>query len=539
MIQKTISVIFFISWTLVSVQAQQDSLLKLKQVEVVKTFEAQLEEAQKIHWSPIMPAQKDFNPAYTYDITIVPVELQYPEPSIRPLAMDGDAPFIVRNGFVHAGYGWRKNPYILGGYSLQRKDKFDIGIVAGYESLDNSERLNHQKYSEFHMNLNGSYLLKENLKIYGSALIDSRYRQFYNTAVIWDSISPQRQLHSYSVQVGLSNPEMTAQKLNYDVNLTLRNMSITEDKARDNGMTVRAFGEKLIGRSIVLRLDGLWDYHTFMGEKESDLSVVTLTPTIKSSIGPVIVTAGIDLLYGSDGSSSIFPKATLSYGLWDQKLQIFAHVDQNHYVNNFAQVSKRNNWLNTSQDSIVNTVFQEYSGGVKGGFSFLTYQMKAGYKNIRQQMFMLNNRENLSVFDMVYDDMGAAFISGNTEFLISSSISIGGWLTYNLYRPETFEEAWHLPALEGHVFSRAGLLNDKLWLTADVYTGSRVPFLNSQGETKLSNLLFDLNVGAEYHITDTFRVFVQAINILDNRFERFYGNPSVGINGMAGVKWVF
>lgn len=535
--------IFSATWVFLSlvagIQAQQDSVLKIKQVEVVKTFEAQLEDAHKIHWTPVMPEKKDFNPQYKYDITIVPVELKYPEPSIRPLAMDPDAPFMIRNGFIQAGYGWRKNPYLLGGYSFQRKDKFDAGIVAGYESLDNSDRLNHQKYSEFHIDLQGSYLLRENLKIYASSLADSRYRQFHNTAVVWDSISPQRQLHSYTIQVGLSNPEMTSHKLNYDVNLTLRNMSVTEDKARDNGMTVKAFGEKLIGKSMVLRVDGMWDYHTFRGETDSDLSVATLTPSVKTSIGPVIVTAGLDMLYGSDGSSSVFPKATLSYGLWGQKLQIFAHVDQSHFVNNFAQVSWRNSWLNTALDSIVNTVFQEYSAGVKGGFSFLTYQVKAGYKDIRQQMFLLNNRNNLSVFDMVYDDMGMIFLSGNAEFLLSPSVSVGGWLTYNIYSPASFEKAWHLPALESHAFSKVKFWNDRCWLTADLYTASRVSFLNLIGNVQQSNVLFDLNLGAEYQILDTWRVFVRAINILDNQFERFYGNPSVGFNGMAGMKWVF
>lgn len=519
--------------------AQQDSLLKIKQVEVVKTFEAQLEEAQKVSWQPVMPPSSEFNPKYKYDITIVPMELKYPDPSIKPLAMEPESPFIVRNGFLHAGYGLRKNPFFLGGYSLQRKDKFDAGIVVGYESLDNSARLTHQKYSDFNLGLHGSYLLKENLKIYGTTQIDLRERSFYNTTMIWDSISPLRKLNAYEIHVGISNPEMTPYNLNYDVNLTLRNMSVTEDMARDNGMTVRAFGEKLIGKSTVVRVDGMWDYHTFVGEQDSKLTVASVTPTIKTDIGPVIIVGGVDVLYGSDGSTSIFPKVSLSYGLWGQKLQIFGQVMQSNFVNNFAQVSRQNTWLNTEIDSIVNTVFQEYSGGVKGGFSFLKYQVKAGYKNAQQQMFLLNNRDNLSVFDMVYDDLGLIFLSGNVEFYFTPNISIGGWLTYNIYNPETFEKAWHLPTIESHAFGKVRLLDDKLHLTGDLYAGSAVPYINIMGEQDLSNLLFDLNFGAEYQLSENFRVFARAINVLDNKFERFYGNPSVGFNGMLGIKWVF
>ncbi len=519
--------------------SQQDSSLNIKQVEVIKTFEAQLEEAKKVSWNPVMPTQPDFNPKYNYDITIVPMELKYPDPIIRPLAMDSDEPFIVKNGFVHLGYGLRKNPYLLGGYSMQRKDKFDAGIIAGYEALDNSSRLAHQRYRDFNLGIHGSYLLKENLKLYGNVQTDFRKRQFHNTEVIWDTISPARTLNSYDINVGISNPEMTKYKINYDVNLTLRNMAITESKGRDNGMKVSAFGEKLMGKSTVFRVEGMWDYHTFTAETESQLTVASIAPTIKTNIGPVIFVGGLDALYGSDGSSAVFPRISMSYGIVGQKLQAFAEVKQNHYINNFAQVSRWNPWLNTQMDSIVNTVFQEYSGGVRGRFSFLNYQAKGGYKNVNNQMFLLNNADNLSLFDMSYDDMGIVFVSGNAEFFVTPTLSVGGTLTYNVFNPKNIEKAWHLPALESHVYGKITLLNEKLLVSGDLYTGSAVHYINSVGETTISNVLFDLNFGVEYSISEYFKVFGRAINVLDNKFERFYGNPSIGFNGMLGVKWVF
>ncbi len=519
--------------------SQKDSTLNIKQVEVVKTFEAQLEEAQKVSWNPVMPAQKEFNPKYNYDISIVPMELTYPDPTIRPLAMDQDEPFIIKNGFVHLGYGLRNNPYVLGGYSLQRKDKFDAGVIVGYESLDNSNRLIHQKYRDLNIGLHGSYLLKENLKLYGTVRTDFRKRHFHNTEVIWDTLSPVRTLNAYDINVGISNPEMTKYKLNYDVNLTLRNMAITEGKGRDNGMKVNAFGEKIMGKSTVLRIEGMWDYHTFSTENKSQLTVASITPTLKTHLGPVIFLGGLDVLYGSDGSSALFPKIMISYGIAGQKLQVFADVQQDHYVNNFAQVSRWNPWLNTQIDSIVNTVFQEYSAGIRGRFSFLNYQAKGGYKNVKNQMFLLNNIDNLSLFDMSYDDMGIVFVSGNAEFFVTPTVSIGGSLTYNVLDPKTFEKAWHLPALESYLFGRVTLLEDKLLVSGDLYTGSAVHFIERAGETATSNALFDLNFGAEYSISDYFKVFGRAINVLNNRFERFYGNPSIGFNAMIGIKWVF
>ena len=51
--------------------------------------------------------------------------------------------------------------------------------------------------------------------------------------------------------------------------------------------------------------------------------------------------------------------------------------------------------------------------------------------------------------------------------------------------------------------------------------------------------LLDLNVGAKYYLTEKVGFFIRGINLLDNKFERWYGYPAVGINGMAGLKVVF
>ncbi|MBK8886386.1 MAG: hypothetical protein IPN46_07450 [Saprospiraceae bacterium] len=151
-----------------SVYGQVDSTkLDIKQVEVVKSFEANLEQANIVVVKPVSPAQKVFNPKYEYDISIVPLELKAPDPQIKPLAMNPDGPFLVKKGFFHAGYGIKKNPEILGGYHWSKKDNYDAGIVLNYQSLDNSANVPYQKYSDAGIDFHGNYLIRENLKVYG------------------------------------------------------------------------------------------------------------------------------------------------------------------------------------------------------------------------------------------------------------------------------------------------------------------------------------------------------------------------------------
>jgi hypothetical protein len=524
--------------------SQKDSTkLDIKQVEVIKSFEATLEEANFIPVAPIMLVAPAFNPKYEYDISIVPLELQYPDPQIKPLAMNPDEPFIVKKGYLYAGYGFRKNLDVKLGYHVIKKDRYDAGIHLGYESLDNSSNVPFQKYRDADAALYGNYLLKENLKLYGHINTQFLSRNLYHTDLgvdtLYSDAESNRSINGLKITAGFANPEPTRFNINYDVRVTLRNMSITQQDARDNGFGLMVMANKSFGKSTVLEVQAGYDYSAFNSTKDVSLSTAFVTPTFKTKIKNLTFDLGLDVLYSSDENSALFPEVMISYGLLGQKIQVFGEVLQDYHTNNFTQVSPRNPFLNTQMDSITNSVWRQYAAGLKGKFSFLTYQVKGGYKDVNNQMFLLNNNTDRRLFDMVYDDMSVIFISGNVDFVFSDRYTFGGWLTQNIYNPSTLAHAWHLPNLEANAYATAGFLDKRLILRADLFFGNGVHFINKNDVINQSNVLFDLNVEANYAITSHFRIFAKGINLLDNQFERYYGYPSIGINGMAGIKWVF
>jgi hypothetical protein len=524
--------------------AQKDSTkLQINQVEVIKSFEANLEDARKIVVKPVITPQKEFKPTYQYDISIVPIELKYPDPEVKPLAMNPDGPFLVNKGFIHAGYGLLKNPEILAGYHFAQKDRYDAGIQINYESLDNTNKNPYQRYRNTGIDLYGNLLVKENMKIYGKLETDFRKRYFYHTDLgidtLFNEVQSERTINGYNITAGIANPEPTKYKFNYDLSLALRNMSITNQDARDNGVTVNGKIEKHFNKGTVLSIDGRYDYAAFNGSKEISLSTASLLPLIKTKIKNVIIHGGVSMIYSSDNNSALFPEVMISYGLAGQKLQVFAGVHQDVFTNTFTNVSQRNPYLNTNMDSLQNSVFQEFYGGVKGKFLFLTYQVKGGFKNVSNQMYLLNNQTDLRVFDMVYDDLGIVFVSGNLDFAFSEHVHFGGWLTQNVFNTELQPKAWHIQNLEANAYATADFFNQKLKLKAELFFGNGVDFINKENIITKSNVLFDLNIGAEYNLFNKVSIFARGINLLNNRFERWYGYPSVGINGMIGIKVVF
>lgn len=524
-------------------QKDGDPTLDIKQIEVIKDFQAQLEDASIIEVHPVMPVGAEFKPKYEYEITIAPLELKYPEPQIRALAMETDGPFIVKKGYLYAGYGIKKNPEIMAGYSIAYKDRYDAGIRIGYSALDNSNKVPYQKYSDTEVGLYGNFLVKENLKVYGQFDTHLMGRYLYHTDLgidtLYNDSELKRDLNYFKIKLGIANPEPTKYNINYDLSLGFHNLAITNEKGKDNGFSLSGRAEKQFGTSSVFYVDA--DLNRYKHKVDSSLQLTNfwLSPHFKTKLSSLYVDVGVGILSSNDGQSSLYPEVRLAHEIAGQKVQAFAYVKQNYFANTFSNWYERNPYLNSQLDSLKTTVWQEFAGGIQGKYSFLKYQAKAGYKTIKDQMYMLNAEYDIRYFDMVFDDANAVFIGGNLDFDFSEMISFGGWVTQHFYKLNSLSHTWHTPNFEANAYVASHLINNKLVLRADLFLGSSVPYINKAGEEDDSNLLFDLNIGADYSLSDNFRIYIQGLNLLNNRYERWYGYPSVGINARAGIKWVF
>ncbi len=533
-----------ILFTTFSLLGQSDTAhLDIKQVEVIKDFEAKIQDASLLFVKPTTPPATNFTPAYKYDISEFPVKSEASKPQILPLSMQQDAPFIVNNGYLFGAYGIKNNIDFMGGYHLAQKDRYNAGIHVGYQALDNSNNTRYQKYNHTKVALYGDYLLKENLKLYGELNTSFQNRNLYHTDLgidtLYESQELRRKLNANNFKIGIANPESTKYQFNYDVQFNIHNLSINSNNAKDNGLGIQAMAEKQFGKSSVIYVHAGYDYTAYKDSLELSLSTAYFKPHFKTQISNLLLDGGVNLLYTSDGRSSIFPEAEIGWSVPEKNLLIFAKIQQHYYSNTTTNVVAYNPYLNTRIDSLSTTVWQEYSAGFKGKFSFLAYQAKAGYKNIKNQMYLLNNTNDLRVFDMVYDNMGATFISGNLDFTFSDTYRFGGWLTQNFFKTDTLEQAWHTPALEANVYTIAKFINDKLSLRGDAYLGSPVHYINKLGEHSKSGLLLDLSLEAEYALLENLHFHIKGINLLNNQYERYYGYPNAGIQARVGIKWVF
>ena len=98
----------FVLLVVTTMQAQEG--LETGNLEVLKAFEVKLQEANLISVSPVIQPVIPVKKSYDYQITIVPITLEYPAPALKPIAMTADNEFEHFDHYIKGSYGTLSNP---------------------------------------------------------------------------------------------------------------------------------------------------------------------------------------------------------------------------------------------------------------------------------------------------------------------------------------------------------------------------------------------------------------------------------------------
>ncbi|MEO1438293.1 MAG: hypothetical protein AAFV80_22315, partial [Bacteroidota bacterium] len=76
---------------------------------------------------------------------------------------------------------------------------------------------------------------------------------------------------------------------------------------------------------------------------------------------------------------------------------------------------------------------------------------------------------------------------------------------------------------------------EKLRVSFDAYLASQQRFLRNDGVADFLNSRLDINAGVHYQIVENIGVFLDIINIANNKFQEFYNYPNIGFNALGGI----
>jgi hypothetical protein len=508
--------------------------LPAEEVQVIKNFEARLGDANKMRWNPTLPGEDTVELDYMYDVLVKILDVDYPAPNIRPISVRSERIPSAYRGFLQLGYGYPQSPYGNFSYHHNNVENTQIGVTLKHHSADHPDVAN-QKFSDSQGSLGFSYLFENGLILRGRGSYSQDDYYFYGIPVELVDTTTELKHRFKELTAGVSLGSTNANS-NFDYGIDIDFYRLTDNfDVEENGISLKINTSYWLGDAHPLSLEMGTDFSNMTDTVKRELHNFYIQPSFTYNGSTLSLTGGVKMFAHMD-EYTFYPLARLEAKLLQSEVILFAGAGGEFYKNNFRSISKRNPFTSPRIDSIGNTQYAEYYGGLKGTIGVLNYEAKVSYKSIDALGLFVNDPVNPGKFKLIYDD--GTLISAkatvvtratdNLEVLVSAEK-----LFFDL---DNEEKAWHQPDLRGNLGLHYHTSDGRLKIKGEFFYIAPFPIRQTaDNEIEKSNNLFDVSLGIDFFFTEHFGVFAHLNNLAATKWNRWYQYPTYDINGVGGI----
>lgn len=531
----------------ISLTAQPGGDLEGDKVDVIKTFEAQLEETNKVDLAPQLPPIDTSTKSQIFNIPVKNFAMEYPAPRIRPLAMKPARFSDAYNTFLKAGVGLPNSFYGEASFNKFIDKQYEVGGRLRHHSANfSNDEIENQKFRDTEIDFGGTYFFPQGFALKGNIGFESDKVHYYGynydpSAVDTMDVDPddvKQVFNTFDVGIDFFNGVKLAGDINYNIGMDFYSLN-DNFSAGEDGFVFDARGTKWIEEKHSLDIGIRTDLTTYKDTATQKLNIFYVQPSFTFHGDRFSVKVGANLA-SHDNDFRFYPDAEVAVNVTGSELTVFVGAKGDLQKNTFKTLSDYNPYVVSRAPgmTIENTSYYKYYGGIKGNIKILEYRAEVGYKQADNLALFLLDENDPSLrrrFNVLYDTVNIVNIGGTIKANIIKNLDIIGTANYNIYDTQVQERAWHLPALELNGTITYLTMQDKLRLKASVFVENGVPVPSLTSDKENLNSLFDLSIGGEYWLGDNFGVFLDINNILDNERERWQYYPIYGINFMVGA----
>ena len=534
---KHILFILFIFSISGNVLFAQDDKLESESVEIVKKFEAQLAESDKLDINPSLPPVDSSNRFATYQINAQPLLIEYPAPDIKPIAMKSDDLAPVKRSFFKGGAGVPNMYYGELSHFGRIAERVDFGAGATYHRADNSSKNENQKFINTDVFLQGAYKIKDDAYLQSKVDFSERIDHFFgydDEVISIPSDEVKQRFRTVNIGTSYISPENDIEKFNYGGNINLYTHGDRFD-SREKGLAISGKVKKFLKREHPVALEILGDFSNLKDSTNLKQSLNTLTfrPTASFHAEKFKVLIGGNLVF-HDSTFTALPIIEAIANVTGNKLVAFAGWKGNVVKNTYRSLTAYNPYL-ISNPNIFNSTYNDYYGGLKGKIKTVNYVAKAGYKTVNALPLFVQRMDDTKRFDVISDKAKIFYIEGTADVTLFKKLNVAAVVSKSFFDLETQQQPWHIPSFELNINANYTMLDDKLTLKADFFSANPVANISTEFEIEYLNTLLDLSIGAEYWVNETFGAWIDLNNLTSNKYERWKGYRTFGTNFMGGV----
>ncbi|MEM6398106.1 MAG: hypothetical protein AAF741_17275 [Bacteroidota bacterium] len=516
------------------------------EVDVVRSFEANLIEAERVGVNPVLPPPDTTIRRQQYNVLARPLNMDYPAPIIKPRAIGRDRTDESYRGLLKLGVGWPLG--FLGdlSYDIVNVQDFDLGFRAHRHSFNNNAQVENQRASDTRLGLDGTYYFDQGFAVTGELGFTGLTRHYYgynfpemdeDSIPSFEANEVRQRFTAVDIAASIFNGTRTQGDFDYSAGFEAYLFNAL-GATRENAFAVELQATKWFGDRDPLDIILRTDITNYNDTARQNLNNFYLQPSYTAHFERFKLRIGANIVNHND-EFFIYPDFEATVNIVPGIVSAFLGADGDLQKNTFRSLSDYNPWIGTRLE-IANSDYNRFFGGLQGTIYGLAYRAEVAYKDIEGlPLYLLNRRTELPTFDVVFDTASIVTIQASVTIPLVDNLDLAAGFVQNIYSLDNQDRPWHLPSTTVNATGIYTVPNSGLQVRADVFLENGLPTQNADGTASNLNALFDLSFGAEYNLTDQLSLWGQLNNLANNKRQRFARYPTIGINVLAGVSVKF
>ena len=260
---------------------------------------------------------------------------------------------------------------------------------------------------------------------------------------------------------------------------------------------------------------------------------------------------GVNRVQNKDQFLAVRPDVSGSLYVLNKKLEFYAGMNGGRKLTTYSDLITENPFVGNEFAVLAQNVKLGFDGGVRTNIGeVVDLHLGVRYRHTDNDPFFVSTRDQAYLYDVVYDETQLTSVLADLRVKLRGGLSTDLGFVYNNYQMTNEDCPWYRPKMEGKLKLTYDV-NDKLaFNTTFLYQGGRYakdwnngPYWMSKyppqyDVVKLKDV-YDLSLGADYCFNDQLSLFAKLDNVLNQKYQLYYGYPVEGIQFFAGLKMRF
>ena len=521
----------------------QRDTTKTQTIDITSSFKPVLRNAVKINFSGSQLAADTSRPLLGYTIPSQNLFYAYQPISLRPLALVQDTNlYLGSRNYLKAGFGSYNTPYVAAGLSFGDGKKTLVNLSGDYIASKGKD-IEFQDYALLNVKGTGSYFTPKNEVYAGAALgFNNYYLYGYDHSIhTYNKSDIRQQFQDINISGGIRNIVSNSMDISYNPNLQI-NFFTNKNKLSETSIVIDAPVEKKFNDEITLKLSAKADFTNYstLGRIPGNIkfanNILQVSPSFLYSTSLIKLHGGIIPTW-NNGKFVWLPDVYAEVKVQEKVFLVQAGWVGRYIKNTYRNLSFINPYLQslTRQD---NTKEIEYYGGIKATVGkHFNFSAKAGWITYRDLPVFINDTATDEKSFLISNETKAKNlrIHGDISYISQDKFTLTAGLTLNGYTGfNVNNKAWHTIPMEFTTSMRWWAF-EKLLLKGDLYLFNGGNYLTKANGSRALTGGTDLSAGAEFKINKQFSAWLNANNILNDKYERWHNYEVYGLNLTAGI----